>query len=102
MSAPRSSDLRIDAAAECIWRDGEKIGVPLQRNEQSRWESRFEPARRALGVSRSVSLLQDGRRMSTDQAITIALGEECELPSPADEVAVQAMALPVILHRDGR
>ncbi len=28
MPSPKSGDLRIDDAAECIWRDGEKIGVP--------------------------------------------------------------------------
>ena len=28
VSSPKSRDLRIDDAAECIWRDGEKVGVP--------------------------------------------------------------------------
>ena len=51
----------------------EIIGIPHQRNEELRWASRFDPARRALGESLSATLVRDGRQMSTDEAIAFAL-----------------------------
>ena len=51
----------------------EKIAVPHQLNERPRWASRFDPARRALGELASTRLPQDGRTMTTSQAIAYAL-----------------------------
>src|SRR5688572_26547274 len=80
----------------------EKIGVPHQRSEQSRWAARFEPARRALGESRSGSLLQDGRGMSADQATAYVLDDNRDLPVDAEQALDCESAEPTNRPRSGR
>ena len=80
----------------------EKIGVPHQRSEQSRWAARFEPARRALGESRSGTLLRDGRGMSADPATAYALDDNRDLHVDAERTLDCESAEPTNRPRSGR
>ena len=69
----------------------EIIGIPHQRNEELRWASRFDPARRALGEPLSATLVRDGRQMSTGEAIALALLGDRKVPL-ANDAAAHAVA----------